>query len=104
MGGYFSDNSSYPWKHWRKDQTISAFTFGPAMGSIAASIYMIKDLVYQAFIFERWWMAGSLLLIGLWSLILAGKHFGREDSSEEKVQKQLMREKWDKEHLFSAES
>ncbi|MEK7076194.1 MAG: hypothetical protein AAB941_00820 [Patescibacteria group bacterium] len=102
-GGWLSDNSSYPWKHWRRDQSISAFIFGPAIGSILAAIMMLVALISLPFNFEKWWLAISLLVIGLWSLTVAVEHFVAEDSLDEKTRKQLLRKEYDVKHPISTD-
>lgn len=62
-GGYWSDNTSYPWKHWTKEQTIGGFAMGPAFAFLIASLAMMMSLLYQPFIFERWFTAGTFFFL-----------------------------------------
>lgn len=92
IGGAFSDNLSYPWKHWTVKQTIGMFLLGPALGLLLAGVAMIFSLYHQSFIFERWWTAASFILLSfLFLRCFEENAFSGKSCSERK-------EEWEKIH------
>jgi hypothetical protein len=92
LGGYYSDNTSYPWKHWTGKQIFGGFMLGPAGGFFLASINMFSSLWNQRFIFERCWTATSFFLLSVLFFACFGKYFLSGDELANK------REEWEKVH------
>lgn len=78
-GGWLSDNAPGGWKHkhWTRLQTVGALLLGPAVGLLFTGLAMLWSLSTnsQPFIFERWWLASSFIVLSIWLFIKYCKNF-----------------------------
>lgn len=67
-GGWLSDNAPGAWKHkrWTRSQTTGAMIIGPVAGFMITGVGMICSLWSQPFVFERWWVAMSFIVISIY--------------------------------------
>lgn len=92
LGWYWSDNTSYPWKHWTSEQTLGFFSFGPVISSALTGVVMIYTMWNEEFVFERWFVAVMLLVIAA-DLWLRYTRFSFNDRSPE--EKEALRRQWE---------